>query len=117
MTISPIAKTVALLAVSNLFMVYAWYGHLKNLSGRPILMVIFISWGVALLEYLFMIPANRIGFGAMSLTQLKLLQEAVHLIIFALFAYFYMKQSFRLDHLWALLCLMGAVYFVFRQPG
>ncbi len=111
---SVIVRTVILLTLSNVFMTFAWYAHLKNLSGRPWYIAAFASWGIALFEYLLQVPANRIGYTALSLPQLKLLQEVITLAVFAPFAVLYMKQSLRLDHLWAALCLVGAVYFAFR---
>ena len=107
-------KTTLLLVCSNLFMTFAWYAHLRNLSGRPWWIAALVSWGIALFEYLLQVPANRIGYTAMSLGQLKILQEAIAITVFIPFAAFYMKQPVRLDYLWAALCLMGAVYFVFR---
>ena len=109
-----VLKTVLLLAVSNVFMTFAWYAHLKNLSGKPWYIAAFVSWGVALFEYLFQVPANRIGFCALSLAQLKILQEVITLSVFVPFALLYMQQPLKLDFLWAGLCLLGAVYFMFR---
>lgn len=109
-----IFKTILLLSVSNVFMTFAWYAHLKNLNNKPWIVAALVSWGVALLEYLFQVPANRIGFTAMSLGQLKILQEVITLAVFVPFAVFYMQQPLKLDFLWAGLCLMGAVYFIFR---
>lgn len=109
-----ILKTILLLSVSNVFMTFAWYGHLKNLNNKPWIVAALLSWGVALMEYLFQVPANRIGFTAMSLGQLKILQEVITLTVFVPFAVFYMQQPVKLDFLWAGLCLMGAVYFMFR---
>jgi len=114
MNLTVIAQTAALLALSNLFMLIAWYGHLKNLIGKPWYMAAVISWTIALAEYLVQVPANRIGFTVMSLAQLKILQEAVTLTVFVPFAVFYMQQPIKLDYLWAALCIMGAVYFMFR---
>lgn len=108
-------KTIVLLSISNLFMLFAWYGHLKNLSNKPWIIAALISWGIALLEYLFQVPANRIGFTQMNLAQLKILQEVITLTVFVPFAIFYMQQPIKLDFLWAALCLMGAVYFIFRS--
>jgi uncharacterized protein len=108
-------QTSLLLAASNLFMTLAWYGHLRWLQGRPWLTVALISWGVALFEYLLQVPANRIGFTALSLPQLKVLQEVITLLVFVPFALLVMKQPVKLDFLWAGLCLVGAVYFVFRS--
>ena len=101
--------------VSNVFMTFAWYAHLRNLSGRPWYVAAIASWGVALLEYLFQVPANRIGYTALSLGQLKIMQEVITLVVFVPFAVLYMRQPIRLDYLWAGLCILGAVYFVFRR--
>jgi uncharacterized protein (DUF486 family) len=109
-----ILRTTLLLVLSNVFMTFAWYAHLRNLSDRPWYIAAFVSWGIALFEYLLQVPANRIGYTALSLGQLKIMQEAITLVVFVPFAYFYMKQPLRLDFLWAALCLCGAVYFVFR---
>jgi len=109
-----VAKTAALLVLSNLFMTFAWYAHLKNLSARPWYIAALASWGIALFEYLLQVPANRIGYTALSLGQLKILQEAITIGVFVPFAVLYMKQPIKLDFLWAALCLMGAVYFIFR---
>jgi hypothetical protein len=110
-----IVKVIALLSLLNLFMTFAWYGHLKNLSHQPWLITAFVSWGIALFDYLLQVPANRIGFTALSLSQLKILQEVITLSIFVPFAVFYMKTPIKLDYLWAALCIMGAVYFIFRS--
>jgi hypothetical protein len=107
-------KTILLLTLSNIFMSFAWYAHLKNLSQKPWIIAALISWGIALLEYLFQVPANRLGFTVLSLGQLKILQEVITLAVFVPFAIFYMQQPLKLDFLWAGLCLMGAVYFMFR---
>ncbi len=113
-----IARTIILLALSNVFMTFAWYAHLRNLADRPWYIAAFVSWGIALFEYLLQVPANRIGYTTLTLPQLKLLQEVITLAVFAPFAVLYMRQSLRLDHLWAALCLVGAVYFAFRgQPA
>ena len=112
-----ILRTAGLLALSNVFMTFAWYAHLKNLSDRPWWIAAIASWGIALFEYLIQVPANRIGYGAYSLGQLKILQEVVTLVVFVPFAVFYMKQPLKLDYLWAALCILGAVYFVFRSHG
>ncbi len=109
-----ILKTAVLLILSNVFMTFAWYAHLKNLSGRAWYIAAFVSWGVALFEYLLQVPANRIGYTALSLPQLKILQEVITLSIFVPFAALYMQQPIKLDYLWAGLCLLGAVYFIFR---
>ncbi|MBY0491891.1 MAG: DMT family protein [Gemmatimonadaceae bacterium] len=111
---SVIVRTILLLSASNVFMTFAWYAHLKNLSGKPWYIAAFASWGVALAEYLLQVPANRIGYTALSLGQLKILQEAIALSVFVPFAFFYMKQRLTLDYLWAGLCIVGACYFMFR---
>ena len=110
----PILRTAVLLIASNVFMTFAWYAHLKNLRDRPLIVAILASWGIALFEYALQVPANRLGFGALSLTQLKVMQEIITLLVFVPFAILYMKQPIRADFLWAGLCLVGAVYFVFR---
>ncbi len=110
-----IAKTVALLLISNLFMTVAWYAHLRNLAQRPWLIAALASWGIALFEYLFQVPANRIGHSELSLGQLKILQEVITLAVFVPFAWLYMKEPVRLNYLWAALCMCGAVYFMFRK--
>ena len=109
-----VLRTTLLLVLSNVFMTFAWYAHLKNLSERPWYMAAFASWGIALFEYLLQVPANRIGYTELSLGQLKIIQEAITLAVFVPFAVIYMRQPLRLDFLWAGLCLCGAVYFVFR---
>ena len=108
-------RTAGLLILSNIFMTFAWYGHLRNLSTRPWYVAALVSWGIALFEYLLQVPANRIGYTELSLGQLKILQEVITLAVFIPFAVFYMKHSFMLDYLWAALCLLGAVYFIFRH--
>ena len=112
----PIAfwQATGLLVLSNVFMTFAWYAHLKTLNGRPWLVAALASWGIALVEYLFQVPGNRIGYTVMSLPQLKILQEVITLLVFVPFVLLYMKQGLKLDYLWAALCMMGAVYFVFR---
>jgi uncharacterized protein len=113
-----IVRTAGLLVLSNIFMTFAWYAHLKNLSDRPWYIAALLSWGVALFEYLLQVPANRIGYTTLTLGQLKILQEAITLLVFVPFAFLYMKQPLRLDFLWAGLCILAAVYFVFRgHPG
>lgn len=112
-----ILPTVGLLVCSNLFMTYAWYGHLKDLKGKPLLLAILVSWGVAFFEYCLQVPANRIGFESMSLQQLKIIQEVVTMVVFAGFAVMYMREKISLDFLWAGLCLVGAAYFMFRSLG
>ncbi len=106
-----------LLVASNVFMTFAWYAHLKNLADRPWWVAAILSWGVALFEYLLQVPANRIGYTALSLGQLKILQEVITLTVFVPFAVLYMGQPLKLDYLWAGLCLCGAVYFIFRSAG
>ena len=107
--------TVALLTCSNVFMTFAWYAHLRDLRAKPWYVAALVSWSIALFEYLLQVPANRIGFSVMSLAQLKILQEVITLAVFVPFAVLYMRQPFRLDFLWAGLCLLGAVYFMFRS--
>lgn len=107
-------KPLVLLFFSNLFMTFAWYGHLKNLNSKPLFLVIMISWGIAFFEYVLQVPANRIGFEHYSLGQLKIIQEVITMIVFAGFAILYMKQPLKMDFLWAALCMVGAVYFMFR---
>ena len=109
-----LATTTGLLILSNVFMTFAWYAHLKELSSKPWWIAALLSWGVALFEYLLQVPANRIGFTALSLPQLKILQEVITLVVFVPFAIFYMQQPLKWDYLWAALCMMGAVYFIFR---
>lgn len=107
--------TILLLALSNVFMTFAWYGHLKNMGGKPWIIAALVSWGIALFEYLLQVPANRIGFTVMSIAQLKILQEVITLAVFVPFAVYYMKEPLKLDYLWAALCMLGAVYFIFRS--
>ena len=109
-------QATGLLVLSNIFMTFAWYAHLKELNDKPWYFAALASWGIALVEYLFMVPANRIGFTVMSLPQLKILQEVITLIVFVPFLVFFMRQGLKLDYLWAALCIFGAVYFVFRSP-
>jgi uncharacterized protein (DUF486 family) len=108
-------QTTTLLILSNVFMTFAWYGHLKHLNHRAWYIAALISWGIALFEYLLQVPANRIGYGTLSLGQLKVLQEVITLAVFVPFTLFYMQQPLKLDYLWAGLCLLGAVYFIFRS--
>jgi uncharacterized protein (DUF486 family) len=108
-------QTAGLLILSNVFMTVAWYGHLKNLSTRAWWIAAIVSWGIALFEYLLQVPANRIGFTQYSLAQLKIMQEVITLMVFVPFAMIYMDQPFKLDYVWAGLCLVGAVYFIFRS--
>ena len=109
-----IARTIGLLILSNLFMTYAWYGHLRTLGSKPWYVAALVSWGIALFEYLLQVPANRIGFTQLTLPQLKIMQEVITLVVFVPFAVFYMKSGVSLNYLWAGLCMVGAVYFVFR---
>jgi len=108
-------QAAGLLVLSNVFMTFAWYAHLKALSGKPWLVAALVSWGIALAEYLLQVPGNRIGYTVMSLPQLKILQEVVTLVVFVPFVLIYMKQGLKLDYLWAAFCILGAVYFVFRS--
>ena len=109
-----VLSATGLLVLSNVFMTFAWYAHLKNLASRPWYLAALISWGIALFEYLLQVPANRIGYTVLSLPQLKILQEVITLAVFVPFALFYMRTPLRLDFLWAALCMLGAVYFMFR---
>jgi len=110
-----IGTTVVLLALSNVFMTFAWYAHLKELSAKPWYIAALISWGIALFEYLLQVPANRIGYTTMTLPQLKILQEVITLAVFVPFVILYMRQPLKWDYLWAALCMLGAVYFIFRK--
>jgi len=110
-----IARTILLLCASNVFMTFAWYAHLRNLSGRPWYIAALASWGIALFEYLLQVPANRIGHRALDLGQLKMLQEVITLSVFVPFAWLYMKEPLRWNYLWAGLCLCGAVFFIFKR--
>jgi uncharacterized protein (DUF486 family) len=110
-----VPTTILLLTASNVFMTFAWYAHLKNLSGRAWYVAALVSWGIALFEYLLQVPANRIGFTVMTLPQLKILQEVITLAVFVPFVLLYMRQPLKLDYLWASLCMLGAVYFMFRR--
>jgi uncharacterized protein len=109
-------QTSLLLIASNVFMTFAWYAHLRNLNDKPWWIAALVSWGIALAEYLLQVPANRIGYGTYSLGQLKILQEVITLSVFVPFAVMYMREPLKLDYLWAALCLVGAVYFIFRTP-
>jgi len=108
-------KTILLLSVSNVFMTYAWYGHLKDLRAKPLWIAILVSWSIALLEYCFQVPANRMGSQVMTLGQLKVAQEVITMVIFAVFAVVYMGAPLGKNYLWAALCLVGAAYFIFRD--
>src|SRR3989338_2632732 len=114
-TVPPLLTTVVLLTASNVFMTFAWYGHLKHFNSSPWWIAALVSWGIALFEYLLQVPANRIGHEVMNVAQLKILQEVITLSVFVPFAIFYMKEKITLDFLWAGLCLLGAVFFMFRQ--
>ena len=109
-----IVTTVLLLICSNVFMTFAWYAHLKELNGKVWVVAALISWGIALFEYLLQVPANRIGYSVLSVGQLKIIQEVITLGVFVPFSFFYLKEPLKLDYLWAGLCLLGAVFFVFR---
>jgi uncharacterized protein len=111
---SPVVRTILLLSCSNVFMTFAWYGHLRSLNTRPWIVAALVSWGIAFFEYMLMVPANRIGYTVLTLPQLKMLQEVITLTVFVPFALYFLKEQLRLDHLWAALCLLGAVYFTFR---
>ena len=112
---NPIIISIALLLCSNVFMTFAWYAHLKELNDKPWIIAALISWGIALFEYLFQVPANRIGYTALSVGQLKILQEVITLSVFVPFSILYLKEPLKLDYLWAALCLLGAVFFMFRS--
>jgi uncharacterized protein (DUF486 family) len=111
---SVVAQTAALLVLSNIFMTFAWYAHLRDLRAKPMIVAVLASWGIAFFEYLLQVPANRLGYTTLQLSQLKILQEVITLAVFVPFAVFYMRQPVKLDFLWAGVCLMGAVYFIFR---
>jgi len=112
---SKIGLTLVLLTLSNVFMTFAWYAHLKELGNRPWIVAALVSWGIAFFEYMLQVPGNRIGYTVLSVGQLKLLQEMITLGVFVPFAVFYLKEPLKLDYLWAALCVLGAVYFVFRS--
>lgn len=111
----PIALSIFLLLCSNIFMTFAWYAHLKELAHKPWVVAALISWGIALVEYLFQVPANRVGYTVLSVGQLKIMQEVITLSVFVPFALWYLKEPLKLDYLWAGLCLLGAVFFMFRD--
>lgn len=111
----PIFITISLLVCSNVFMTFAWYAHLKELGNKPWIIAALVSWGIALFEYMFQVPANRIGYTVLSVGQLKIIQEVITLSVFVPFSVMYLKEPLKLDYLWAGLCLLGAVYFVFRS--
>ena len=112
---NPIAATIGLLLCSNVFMTFAWYAHLKELNDRPWLIAALVSWGIALFEYLFQVPANRLGYTVLSIGELKIIQEVITLSVFVPFSLFYLREPLKLDYLWAALCLVGAVFFMFRS--
>ena len=109
-----IGQTILLLTMSNVFMTFAWYAHLKELNHKPWIIAALVSWGIAFFEYMLQVPANRIGYSVLSVAQLKILQEVVTLTVFVPFALWYLKEPLKLDYLWAALCMVGAVYFMFR---
>jgi uncharacterized protein (DUF486 family) len=109
-----VLHTLLLLTMSNVFMTFAWYAHLKELNHKPWIIAALISWAIAFFEYMFQVPANRIGYTVFSVAQLKIIQEVITLTVFVPFAWFYLKEPVKLDYLWAGLCMMGAVYFMFR---
>ena len=110
-----IGLTILLLSLSNVFMTFAWYAHLKELSNKPWIIAALVSWGIAFFEYMLQVPGNRIGYAVLSVGQLKLMQEVITLTVFVPFAVYYLKEPLKLDYLWAALCVLGAVYFVFRS--
>jgi uncharacterized protein (DUF486 family) len=114
-SVQPVLLSVILLICSNTFMTFAWYAHLKELNHKPWIIAALVSWCIALLEYLFQVPANRIGYTVLSIAQLKILQEVITLSVFVPFAFLYLREPLKLDYLWAGLCLVGAVYFAFRR--
>ena len=107
--------TIGLLTLSNVFMTFAWYAHLKELGGKPWIVAALVSWGIAFFEYMLQVPANRIGYTVFTIAQLKILQEVITLLVFVPFAFFYLREPLKLDYLWAGLCIVGAVYFIFRS--
>jgi uncharacterized protein len=111
----PVLTTILLLTLSNVFMTFAWYAHLKELSHRPWIVAALLSWGIALFEYMLQVPGNRVGYTVMSVGQLKILQEVITLSVFVPFALLYLKEPLKLDYLWAALCILGAVFFMFRS--
>jgi uncharacterized protein (DUF486 family) len=113
-TLRPVLTTIGLLSLSNVFMTFAWYAHLKELRSQPWFIAALVSWGIALFEYLLQVPANRAGYAVMSISQLKILQEVITLSVFVPFAYLYLREPLKLDYLWAALCILGAVFFIFR---
>jgi uncharacterized protein (DUF486 family) len=114
LTTRPVLLAIILLSLSNVFMTFAWYAHLKELNHRPWFVAAIVSWGIALFEYLLQVPANRIGFTVLSVGQLKILQEIITLSVFVPFAVFYLREPLKLDYVWAALCILGAAFFIFR---
>ncbi len=114
-SVHPVVLSIGLLLCSNVFMTFAWYAHLKELSHKPWVVAALVSWGIALLEYLFQVPANRIGYKVLTVGQLKIMQEVITLSVFIPFSLLYLKEPLKLDYLWAGLCLLGAVFFMFRD--
>ena len=112
---NPVLTSMLLLMCSNVFMTFAWYGHLKDMSSKPWIIAAIVSWGIALFEYMLQVPANRIGHTALSVGQLKIMQEVIALGIFVPFSVFYLTEEIKLDYLWAALCMLGAVFFIFRE--
>ncbi|ALP40644.1 DMT family protein [Aeromonas schubertii] len=112
---NPVTTSIGLLLCSNVFMTFAWYAHLKNMGHKPWIIAALVSWGIALFEYLLQVPANRIGHQVLTVAQLKILQEVITLTVFVPFSVLYLKEEIKLDYLWAALCMMGAVFFVFRE--
>lgn len=112
---NPILTSMLLLMCSNVFMTFAWYGNLKDMSSKPWIIAAMVSWGIALFEYLLQVPANRIGHSALSVGQLKIMQEVIALAVFVPFSVFYLKEAVKLDYLWAAFCMLGAVFFIFRE--
>lgn len=112
---NPVLTSMLLLMCSNVFMTFAWYGHLKDMSSKPWIIAAMVSWGIALFEYLLQVPANRIGHSALSVGQLKIMQEVIALAVFVPFSVFYLKEAVKLDYLWAAFCMLGAVFFIFRE--
>ncbi len=112
---NPILTSMLLLMCSNVFMTFAWYGHLKDMSSKPWIIAAMVSWGIALFEYMLQVPANRIGHSALSVGQLKIMQEVIALAVFVPFSVFYLKEAVKLDYLWAAFCMLGAVFFIFRE--
>ncbi|MEX2126232.1 MAG: DMT family protein [Woeseia sp.] len=111
----PVLLTILLLTLSNVFMTFAWYAHLKELSHRPWIVAALLSWGIAFFEYMLQVPGNRVGYTVMSVGQLKILQEVITLSVFVPFAFYYLREPLKLDYLWAALCILGAVFFIFRS--